>query len=108
MKCFFTVYTPLSRARAHAHIREFALFAFTVIEWVIALFSPFLMVESFFAWRASLIHLLKYVRNMSVFICLSEGYKEICEGCESKKSKIAVRTRVRAREEGVCIELLTI
>ena len=36
------------------------------------------------------------------------GYKEICEGCESKKSKIAVRTRVRAREEGVCIELLTI
>ena len=37
---------------------------------------------------------------MSVFICLSEGYKEICEGCESKKSKIAVRTRVRAREEG--------
>ena len=45
---------------------------------------------------------------MSVFICLSEGYKEICEGCESKKSKIAVRARVRAREEGVCIELLTI
>lgn len=45
---------------------------------------------------------------MSVFICLSEGYKEICEGCESKKSKISVRTRVRAREEGVCVELLTI
>ena len=36
------------------------------------------------------------------------GYKEICEGCESKKSKIAVRTRIRAREEGVCIESLMI
>ena len=43
---------------------------------------------------------------MCVFICLSEGYKEICEGCESKKSKNAVRTRARAREEGVCVEKL--
>ncbi len=43
---------------------------------------------------------------MYVFICLSERYKEICEGCESKKSKITVRTRIRAREEGVCVELL--
>ena len=45
---------------------------------------------------------------MCVFMCLSGGYREICEGCESKKSKIAVRTRIRAREEGVCVELLTI
>ena len=45
---------------------------------------------------------------MWVFYCLSEGYKEICEGCESKKSKIAVRTRVRAREETICIENLMI
>ena len=29
MKCFFTVYPPLSRVLAHAHIREFALFTFT-------------------------------------------------------------------------------
>ena len=43
---------------------------------------------------------------MCVFMCLSGGYREICEGCESKKSKIAVRTRIRAREEGVCVELL--
>jgi len=78
----------------------------TVIEWVIALFSPFLRAESFFAWRASLVYLLKYVRNICVFVCLSEGYKEICEGCESEKSKIAVRTRVRAREEGICVEKL--
>ena len=80
----------------------------TVIEWVIALFSQFLRVESFFAWRASLIYLLKYVRKVYVFVCLSEGYKEICEGCESKKSKIAVRTRVCAREETICIENLMI
>ena len=45
---------------------------------------------------------------MCVFVCLSERYKEICEGCESKKSKIAVRTRVRAREETICIENLMI
>ena len=45
---------------------------------------------------------------MYVFICLSERYKEICEGCESKKSKITVRTRIRAREEGVCVESLMI
>ena len=117
MKCFFTVYTPLSRARAHAHIREFALFAFTTFTEILAIgsnwvgystFSQFLRAESFFVWRASLVYLLKYVWNICVFICLSEGYKEICEGCESKKSKIAVRTRVRAREEGVCVESLMI
>ena len=114
----FSRFIPFSRAHARMRTSESLHFLLsqpsrkssqsTVIEWVIVLFSPFLMVESFFAWRASLIHLLKYVRNMSVFICLSEGYKEICEGCESKKSKIAVRTHVRAREEGVCVELLTI
>ena len=43
---------------------------------------------------------------MYLFVCLSERYEEICEGCESKKSKNAVRTRVRAREEGVCVEKL--
>ena len=45
---------------------------------------------------------------MWVFYCFSGGYEEICEGCESKKSKIAVRTRVHAREEGVCVEYLMI
>ena len=45
---------------------------------------------------------------MWVFYCFSGGYEEICEGCESKKSKIAVRTRVHAREETICIENLMI
>ena len=39
MKCFFTVYTPLSRARAHAHIREFALFAFTTFTEILTIDS---------------------------------------------------------------------
>ena len=45
---------------------------------------------------------------MWVFYCFSGGYEEICEGCESKKSKIAVRTRVHTREETICIENLMI
>ena len=45
---------------------------------------------------------------MWVFYCFSDGYEEICEGCESNKSKIAVRTRVHAREETICIENLMI
>ena len=112
----FSRFIPLSRAHARMRTSESLHFLLsqpsqkssqsTVIEWVIALFSPFLRAASFFAWRASLVYLLKYVRNICVFVCLSEGYKEICEGCESEKSKIAVRTRVRAREEGICVEKL--
>jgi len=45
---------------------------------------------------------------MWVFYCFSGGYEEICEGCESKKSKIAVHARVCAREETICIENLMI
>ena len=96
--------------RVCAHIREFALLLSqpsqkslqqTVIEWVIAIFSQFLRVESFFIWRASLLDVLKYVRSMWVFYCFSGGYEEICEGCESKKSKVAVHARVCAREENL-------
>ena len=39
--------------------------------------------------------MLKYVRKKGVNCCLIEGYEEIGEGCESKKSKIPVK---RARE----------
>ena len=45
---------------------------------------------------------------MWVFYCFSGGYEEICEGCESKKSKIAVHARVCAREETICVENLMI
>ena len=38
---------------------------------------------------------------MWVFYCFSGGYEEICEGCESKKSKVAVHARVCAREENL-------
>ena len=43
--------------------------------------------------------MLKYVRKKSVNCCFIEGYEEIGEGCESKKSKIPVRrAHAHARE----------
>ena len=45
---------------------------------------------------------------MWIFYCFSGGYEEICEDCESKKSKVAVHARVCAREETICIENLMI
>ena len=79
----FSRFIPLSRACARTRTSESLCFLLsqpsqkflqsTVIEWVIALFSQFLRAESFFVWRTSLIHLLKYVWNICVFICLSGG-----------------------------------
>ena len=44
---------------------------------------------------------LKNVRKKCVSRCGWGSCNEICEGCESKKSKISVCTRMRAREKGV-------
>ena len=38
-KRFFTIYPPLSRVRVCAHIREFALFAFTTFTEILAIDS---------------------------------------------------------------------
>lgn len=40
------------------------------------------------------------VPNILVMNCEIDCYDRICEGCESKKSKIAVCARIYAREEG--------
>ena len=40
------------------------------------------------------------VPNILVINCEIAYYDRICEGCESKKSKIAVCARICAREEG--------
>ena len=102
------VYWGASRAHARTRITRVLHFLLsqpsqkslqqTVIEWVIAIFSQFLRVESFFIWRASLLDVLKYVLSIWIFYCFSGGYEEICEGCESKKSKILyVRACARSR-----------
>ena len=45
------------------------------------------------------VEMLIIVRKMRVVRCDRVSYSEICEGCESKKSKILyVRARARARE----------
>ena len=104
---FFYDLSPLSRACACARTSESLYFLLsqpsqkslqsTVIEWVIALFSQFLRVESFFAWRASLIYFVKICPKYMRICMFVRGLQEICEGCESKKSKIAVHARVCAR-----------
>ena len=43
---------------------------------------------------------LNIVPNTLVINCEIACYDRICEGCESKKSKIAVCARICAREEG--------
>ena len=43
---------------------------------------------------------LNTVPNTLVINCMIACYDRICEGCESKKSKIAVCARIYAREEG--------
>jgi len=41
---------------------------------------------------------LKYVSILAASICYSGGNEGVCEGCESKKTKLQ-GVRVRAREE---------
>ena len=43
---------------------------------------------------------LNTVPNILVINCEIVCYERICEGCESKNSKIAVCARIYAREEG--------
>ena len=45
--------------------------------------------------------LANFVPNMVVIIWIWLFYSEFCEGCESKKLKIAVGARVRARKESI-------
>lgn len=47
---------------------------------------------------------LNTVPNILVMCCEIDCYDRICEGCESKKSKIAVCAYIRARDEGSPIE----
>lgn len=47
---------------------------------------------------------LNTVPNTLVICCEIACYDRICEGCESKKSKIAVCAYTRARDEGSPIE----
>ena len=45
------------------------------------------------------VEMLIIVRRMRVVCCDRVSYSEICEGCESKKSKICMCARVRVREK---------
>mgnify|MGYP003089325717 CR=1 FL=1 len=57
----------------------------------LGLFSP--------SWDEKQFRVLKNVRKKCVSPCGWGSCKEICEGCESKKCKISVGARTRAREK---------
>lgn len=47
--------------------------------------------------------LTNFVPNRAVIIWIWLSYREFCEGCESKKLKIAVGARICAREEALSL-----
>ena len=107
--------TRVSRARIPCKLALFAFTTFTAegytARWVflrlvifqcsmraflrafLGLFSP--------SWDEKQFRVLKNIRKKIFSRCGWGSCNEICEGCESKKSKIAVCTRMRAREKGV-------
>ena len=97
-----------SRARLPWDFWFFAFTTFTegVFSIKIPCFILFSWMEEFPTFWALEEHLLvlfsvclvNFVPNMVVIIWIWLFYSEFCEGCESKKLKIAVCARVRARE----------
>ena len=76
----FTVKIPCSLSGSW--MNEFPNF-WALVEHLLAMFSVWLM---------------NFVPNRAVIIWIWLFYREFCEGCESKKLKIAVGARIRARE----------
>ena len=91
----FTTFTPEGTAARWVFLRlvifQCSMRAF--LRAFLGLFSP--------SWDEKQFRVLKNVRKKSFSRCGWGSCNEICEGCESKKSKIAVCTRMRAREKGV-------
>ena len=107
--------TRVSRARIPCKLALFAFTTFTAEDttarWVFlhlvifqcsmrAFFRAFLGLFSP-SWDEKQLRVLKNVQKKCVSRCGWGSCNEICEGCESKKSKIAVCTRMRARENYV-------
>ena len=100
----------LTRARRARLPWEFRFFAFTTFTER-CFFQEKVVLESSSALRTFFLEKMKVyslssqaklntVPNTFVMNCEIVCYERICEGCESKKSKIAVCARICAREEG--------
>ena len=91
----FTTFTPEGTAARWVFLRlvifQCSMRAF--FRAFLGLFSP--------SWDEKQLRVLKNVQKKCVSRCGWGSCNEICEGCESKKSKIAVCTRMRAREKYV-------